>query len=200
MDNNYSLSDIKSALGDCNEFGGSGGFLILIVLFLLLGGNFNGFNRDNYGQFATSATQQEILFGQQFQSLDSKIDRIANGICDSTFALNNSIKDGNYAVSSVVTNEGRALQSQLAQCCCDNREATAQVRYDMANFAASINSNIDNKFAALEKSQLEQRLEAQAQQISQLQIQQAVCGIPRVSNAAWGVYPYPAMNNCCGNI
>ncbi len=72
----------------------------------------------------------------------------------------------------------------------------------MANFAAAINSNIDNKFAALEKSQLEQQLAAQAAQINQLQINQALCGIPRVSNAAWGVYPYsqPTCGCNCGTL
>lgn len=222
MDNNYSLSDIKSALGSCNDLSG-GGFLILIILFLLLGGNFNnGWNRGNgdFGQYATAASQQEILFGQQFQNLDNKIDRLGNGIADATFALNNSVKDGTYATTnavkdgtytttnavkdtayattSAIVSEGRALQSQLAECCCANKEATAQVRYDMANFAASINSNIDNKFAALEKSQLQAQISAQAAQINQLQMQAQLCGIPRVNNTAWGTYPYTAPTNCCG--
>lgn len=95
-------------------------------------------------------------------------------------------------------NEGRAIQNQLAQCCCDNKQATAQVRYDMANFAASINSNIDNKFAALEKSALEQRLADQASQINQLQLQAQLCGIPRISTYAYGTYPYPVPTSSCG--
>ena len=210
MDNNYTLSDIKSALGG-NDLSG-GGFLILIILFLLLGGFNNGWNRCNNnesGPYATAASQQEILFGQQFQNIDNKIDRLGNGIADATFSLNNSIKDGTYATtnavkdtayatSSAVVSEGRAISSQIADCCCAQKESTAQVRYDMANFAASINSNIDNKFASLEKAQLQAQINAQAAQISQLQMQAQLCGIPRINNAAWGTYPYAPPTNCCG--
>mgnify|MGYP003291241085 CR=1 FL=1 len=230
MESNYSLTDLATVTGNGNGFGNSNMWFI-ILFFALFGGNGLGWNRGNFGngdfgQYATAASQQEILFGQQFQNIDNKIDRIGNGIADATFALNNSIKDGSYnttyavkdgvytttnavkdtayATTSAVVGEGRALATQLAQCCCDNKQATAQVRYDMANFAASINSNIDNKFAALEKSQLEQRLADQATQINQLQLSQALCGIPRVNNAAWGTYPYTAPTTCgccgCNNI
>ena len=213
---NYSLSDLATVTNG-NGFGGNNMWLI-ILFFVIFGGNGLGWNRGNgdFGQYATAASQQEILFGQQFQNIDNKIDRIGNGIADATFALNNSIKDGTYtttnavkdtayATGAAVASEGRNIQMQLAQCCCDNKQATAQVRYDMANFAASINSNIDNKFAALEKSQLEQRLADQATQINQLQLAQAMCGIPRINPAAWGTYMYPAPApvNCgcnCGNI
>lgn len=221
MDTNYSISDLAAI---SNGMGNSGGSLWFIILFFLIC-NGGGWNRGygEFGQYATAASQQEILFGQQFQNIDNKIDRIGNGIADSTFALNNSIKDGAYnttyavkdgiytttnavkdtayATGVSIVNEGRAIQNQLAQCCCDNKQATAQVRYDMANFAASINSNIDNKFAALEKSALEQRLADQASQINQLQMQAQLCGIPRISTYAYGTYPYPVPScgcNSCG--
>lgn len=195
----YSLSDLKAITDGAD--GISGGSAWLIILFVLIfGGGFNGFNRNggDYGQYATAASQQDILFSSKFQALDNKIDRIGNGIADATFALNNSVKDTAYATTSAVVSEGRAIQNQLAQCCCDNKAATAQVRYDMANFAASINSNIDNKFAALEKSSLEQRLADQAAQISALQLNQAMCGIPRISAYAYGTYPYPTPSTGCG--
>jgi len=218
MDGNFSLADFATLANANNgNMGGSFWFIILFFLICNNGGWNNGWNRNggDYGQYATAASQQDILFSSKFQALDNKIDRIGNGIADATFSLNNSVKDGvytttnavkdtAYATSGAVVSEGRALATQLAQCCCDNKQATAQVRYDMANFAASINSNIDNKFAALEKSQLEQRLADQATQINQLQLAQALCGIPRVNNAAWGTYPYTAPTSCgccgCNNI
>ena len=196
---NYSISDLATV---ANGFGGNGGssFWFIILFFLIF--NNNGWNRGNYGtgefgQFATAASQNEILLGQKFSDLDNKIDRgftsIGNGISDATFALNNNIKDTAYATtnavkdtayatSGAVVSEGRALQAQLAQCCCDNKQATAQVRYDMANFAASINSNIDNKFAALEKNQMQAQIDAQAREINQLYIAQQMCGVVRWPN------------------
>lgn len=197
---NYSISDLATVANA--GFGNNGGssFWFIILFFLIF--NNGGWNRGNYGtgefgQFATAASQNEILLGQKFSDLDNKIDRgftsIGNGISDATFALNNGIKDTAYATtnavkdtayatSGAVVSEGRALQAQLAQCCCDNKQATAQVRYDMANFAASINSNIDNKFAALEKNQMQAQIDAQAREINQLYIAQQMCGVVRWPN------------------
>ena len=197
---NYSISDLATVANA--GFGNNGGnsFWFIILFFLIF--NNGGWNRGNYGtgefgQFATAASQNEILLGQKFSDLDNKIDRgftsIGNGISDATFALNNNIKDTAYATtnavkdtayatSGAVVSEGRALQAQLAQCCCDNKQATAQVRYDMANFAASINSNIDNKFAALEKNQMQAQIDAQAREINQLYIAQQMCGVVRWPN------------------
>jgi hypothetical protein len=209
MDTNYSIADLATITNGCN--GNMGGSLWFIILFFLIfnnGWGNRGYGNGDFGQYATASSQNEILFGQKFSALDNKIDRLGNGIADATFSLNNSVKDGiytttnavkdtAYATTSAVVGEGRALATQLAQCCCDNKQATAQVRYDMANFAASINSNIDNKFAALEKSQLEQRLADQAAQINQLQLAQAMCGVPKISTYAWGTYPYTAPCGGC---
>lgn len=215
---NYSLSDLATVTNGWGN--GNGNSFWFIILFFLIFNN-NGWNRGNYGtgefgQFATAASQNEILLGQKFSDLDNKIDRgftsVGNGISDATFALNNNIKDTAYATtnavkdtayatSGAVVSEGRALQAQLAQCCCDNKQATAQVRYDMANFAASINSNIDNKFAALEKNQMQAQIDAQAREINQLYIAQQMCNVVRWPNGmsymASGS-PFCNYNGGCG--
>lgn len=188
-----SLADIKAVVGEGGLNGSLPMYLLLFVLIFGWGGNGFG-NRNNFGDYATAASQTEILLGQQFQNLDNKIDRIGNGICDSTFALNNSIKDGNAAVTGNVVSEGRSLQQQISDCCCEQRANTDSVRYDMANFACSINQNIDNKFAALEKSQMQAQIDAQAQQLNQLYIAQQLCGVVRYPNAT----TYNAGNSCFG--
>ena len=185
---NYSLSDLKSVVDGADGINGGSAWLIILFVLLIGNGGF-GFNRNGgeLNSYATAASQQDILFSSKFQALDNKIDRIGNGIADATFALNNSVKDTAYATTSAVVTEGRATQ-----------EAIGNVRYDMANFAASINSNIDNKFAALEKSQMQAQINAQAAQINQLQLSAQLCGIPRINQTAWGIYPYPTCNNGCG--
>lgn len=98
-----SPADFAALNGNGNGFGGCGGGLWLIILLLFFkGGNFGG----------NDAVSQEILSGQKFQGLDSKLDRLGYGISDATFALNNSI-----------TSEGRGLQAQLANCCCELKTA-----------------------------------------------------------------------------
>lgn len=117
-----------NSYGNGNMFDQS--WIWIIVLFLFgwgRNGNQNGGVTDGY------------VLTSDFANLERKLDGINNGICDSTFALNNSIKDGFAAAELARCNAQMqfmqqffALQQQLAQCCCENREAIAQVRYDMA--------------------------------------------------------------------
>lgn len=178
MESGLSASDI-ALLG--NDGMGGNAFIWIFALLILCGGFGNfGFNRNNYNgdfaQYATSASQNEILLGQKFDALGQKVNSIGDGICSSTYALNNTILGAQNALGGAITNEGRAIQSQLC----------------------AINSNIDNKFACLEKNQLEQKIAEQTAQITQLQTQQMFCGIPRINPYGYGVYAY---NNCgCGNM
>lgn len=114
----YSLADIIAAMGgNGNAFGG-GGFLIVVILVfcMLLGGGRGWNNGGDYGQYATAASQQEILFGQRFSGLDNKMDRLGNGIADATYALNNAI-----------TGEGRGIQMQMAEGFAGTKEAISQL-------------------------------------------------------------------------
>lgn len=125
MDNMPSLADI-AAVTDGKTDGFNGGFWIfaLILIFAMMGGGFGGWNRQGeFGQYATAASQQEILFGQHFGQINDRLTNIGNGICDSTFALNNAI-----------TTEGRNLSNQLANCCCEQR-------LGIANLSAQMNQN-----------------------------------------------------------
>ena len=189
-----------------NGFGGDGmAFMWIFALLILAGGGFGGFggfgNR-GYGEYATAASQQEILFGQQFQGLDNKIDRVNNGICDATFALNNSIKDGNAAVTGTVVNEGRSLQSQLADCCCTTQRAIDAVNYNGAINTASINENTTVQIQKVLDAITCNRMADMQNQINQLQLQNAMCGVIRYPMATtYGAGTSCFSNNCgCGTI
>lgn len=115
---NYSLSDIASVTGG-NGFGGNN-IVWLLVIFLLIGGM--GFNRGDYGNYATAASQQEILYGQHFQNLDNKLDRLGFGISDATYALNNTvigesrgIQDKLYEAMTAAHAEGEATRALIQQ-------------------------------------------------------------------------------------
>lgn len=208
METGYSLSDISAVTGGINGLGGGNSLVTLLLLFALISGNGLWGNRGDYGQYATAASQQEILFGQHFQNLDNKMDRgftsLGNGIADATFAINNSIKDGNAMVAGRVVDEGRALQSQVADCCCTTQRNIDSVRFDMANYANAINKNIDDRFSAMEKNQLRAQIDAQAQEINRLYLAQQMCGIVRYPNAMTfdaGRSPFCNCGGCnCGNI
>ncbi len=178
MDANYSLSDLASVT---NGAMGGGNSWWLIIFFLIIFGGGMGFNRQGeFGQYATSASQNEILLGQKFDALGQKINSIGDGICSSTYALNNTI-----------VNEGRTTQAEIGN-----------VRYDMANLINAVNNNIDTKFAQLEKAQLEQTINAQAQQINQLSLAQQMSGVvkyPMASTYAMLNNPFCSCGGCCAN-
>ena len=165
MENGYSLSDLRAVTGD--GFGmGSGGLLILIVLFLLFGG---GFNRGGeFGQYATAASQQEILFGQQFQGLDNKIDKIGNGIADLGYANQSLINNAQTVLGSAIVSEGRALGDKMCE------------------LKTAVHAEGEATRAMLQQNKIES-LQAQ---VSELKTQNMFCGIPRINPYGYGVYPY----------
>lgn len=132
-----------------NGFGdlGGGGWWI-ILLFLLLGGWNNGFgggigNNDLYPWMNNS---QNINGGFRDQMLNDSINsirdgvngigmQICNGFAGTTAAITgaqNAITQQMYTNQIADMQQNFALQSQLAQCCCDNRAATADLKYTVA--------------------------------------------------------------------
>ena len=84
-----------------------------------------------------------------FATVERKLDAVNNGICDSTFALNNSINGGFATAELSRANQQAALMQQLTsmqmqnqECCCENRAAIAQVRYDMATQACDTRNTV----------------------------------------------------------
>ena len=195
-----SIADAMS-LANNGDFGGNGAWIFFLFFLLAWGGNGLWGNNRGVNEYATAASQQEILFGQQFNNLDNKIDRVANGIADATFSLNNSIKDGNYNVSGTIVGEGRALQMQLANCCCENKEATAQVRYDMANFNNAQLTAIHAEGEATRAMLQQNKIESLQGQINNLQLQNAMCGVvryPMATTYSSGANPFCNCGQGCG--
>lgn len=200
MDNGMSLSDIAAVTrGASDENGwGSGWFLIVVLFLFMFGFGGNGWNRQGeFGQFATAASQQEILFGQQFSQLNDRLTNIGNGICNLGYEMQGNIGQlgKEIALSQNGTNmtimqTGNSIQSQMAQCCCDTQRAID-----------GVNANIEAKFAALEKSQLEQRIAEQSARIASLEMDNRMYGVVRYPNGYTynaGNSPFCGCNSCCG--
>ena len=128
-------------MNNCGGYGGFGmggweGLIALIVLAGLFGNGGWG------GGFGGGANGIGAVYGaQQFSQLDNGIRSVQNGICDSTFALNNSVKDGFYSVnsniSSALCNTTYELASKIdanrfaaQQCCCETQRAIDGVNFN----------------------------------------------------------------------
>lgn len=131
MDGNYTLSDIAAVTdGNRNNGGMFGGdWSAWIILFLLFGmfgggwGGFGGFGGGGYGGagFQGYATRADINEGFALNGITNGITAIQQGLCDSTYALNNSISNGFNSVSR-----------QMADCCCTTQRAIDGVNFNMA--------------------------------------------------------------------
>lgn len=151
-------------------FNGDGSWLIIILfLFIFCGwGNGNGFGRfgsgsndaaENYVLASDFATIQRQI-DSSTSSLERKADSINNGLCDGFYTqaqlingVTQSIADSNYSTQNAITQSQiasmqntNALQTQLAQCCCDNREATMNTNYNMATLANGITNAVNTGF------------------------------------------------------
>lgn len=100
--NGMSLSDIKAVTED-NGLGGGNGIIWLILILLILGGG----NWNNGGYANGNALQTD------FATLERKMDGIANGICDSTYALNNALTGGFASAQNTITQGFAGLNSSI---------------------------------------------------------------------------------------
>lgn len=195
---NFSLSDIAAATrgNDCEGFG-SGWFLIVVLFLFMFGFGGNGWNRQNdYGQYATAASQQEILFGQQFGQINDRLTNLGNGICSLGYEMQGGIGQlgkemalAQNGTNMALMQTGNAIQGQLAECCCNTQRAID-----------GVNANIDAKFAALEKSQMEQRIAQLEQANNQLFVREQLYGVVRYPNGySYNAGPSPFCNGGCCN-
>lgn len=212
MDNPMSLSDIAAVTrNNDNDGWGNGGawWIVILFLFVFMGGGFWGNRQGEFGQYATAASQQEILFGQQFGQINDRLTGIGNGICNLGYEMQGNIGQlgkevalAQAGTNTTILQTGNSIQSQIAQCCCDNRLETANLAAQMDKQTCAINSNIDAKFAELQKQQYEQTIAAQNQRINQLELASQMYGVVRYPNGytySAGQSPFCGCNGC-GNI
>ena len=124
-------------------FGGENGWWVILFIILLFGWGRNGYGNNN------GSVMDGYVLTSDFATVERKLDAVNNGICDSTFALNNSINGGFATAELSRANQQAALMQQLnamqmqnQECCCENRAAIAQVRYDMATQACDTRNTV----------------------------------------------------------
>lgn len=193
--------------------------------------------------FQGGLTRADLCSEFNFNGLETSVRGVQQGICDGFYAQNsalmngfhgvdnaicglgNALQQGNNATQLAILQGNNALQAQIAQCCCDNRAALADLKYDMATSDCSIKTLvnqlaqqimwgqqngirdltdlINNKFCQLEISQKDAV-------IADLRTQLAQCGDQNMANAIVArlsavinppaVPSYPAANpHGCGS-
>lgn len=179
MEGNYSLADIAAATGEgCGTNGGLWIFALLILLSMGNGGIFGGNGERN-------ATQADIQRAVDFDTLKSSIAGVSATVRDTAYNQLGEIRDIQNVVNTGFAN--------MQTCCCETQRAIDSVKFDMANYSAAIQAN-DTANTQKVLDALHTNREADMQnQINQLQIQQALCGIPKINPYGYAMYPtWPA--------
>lgn len=184
MDSNYSLSDIRAAVdgGEGMGFGG-GSWVVWILLFALLGGGGFGF-----GGGRQAATTDELSAGFANSAVLNKLNELTVGQSNINQNLGNAICSSTYELASKIDN-----------CCCNTQLGVQQVRYDMAVQNGDLKALIHSEGEATRNMLQQNKIESLQAQINQLQLNSAMCGIPRISPYGYGVYAYPSCNPCGNN-
>lgn len=184
----YSLSDLAAVTRDNDGFGGmGGGWLAWILLFALFGGG--GFGFGGRGQ---AATTDEVAAGFNFAGINNKLNELTAGQANINQNLGNAICQLGYQELQNIN----GLERQIADCCCTTQRAIDSVRFDMANYSAATNANITAGVQkVLDKLCADQTAALQAR-VQSLELQQALCGIPRINPYGYGIYAYQTCQPC----
>lgn len=127
-----------------NNNGGFGGGMLegiwgIVLLAMVLGWGNGGFGGFGGGGASGALTRAELYDGFATQNIDSSVRGVQQGICDSTYALNNSLMTGFHGVDNAICNLGYQTQSgfnslghQISDCCCTTQRAIDGVNFNMA--------------------------------------------------------------------
>lgn len=155
-----SVADIAAAFpnrgnGDGN-FGGDGGWWILIILLAMWGGfggnGWGGNGRNTSSDFTDAAVQR----GFDTQTIITKLDGLNSGLCSLGYDqlaqmnnLNTTVMQTGFGIQQAINADTvanmqntNALSRQLSECCCDNRAAIKDLQYAISQNDCAIKTQI----------------------------------------------------------
>ena len=149
------VAPVNSSNGGGFGWGGEGSwFIIILFLFAFLGwGNGSWGNNGNSGGVVDG-----YVLTSDFANVERKIESVNQGLCDGFYQQAQLVNGTNMAMANgfaqaelsrsnqqaALMQQLNAMQMQAANCCCENRAAIAQVRYDMATQACDTRNTVQN--------------------------------------------------------
>lgn len=135
-------------------WGGDGAWLIILFLIFAVfgwGGNSWGNNGNSGG------VVDGYVLTSDFANVERKIDSVNQGLCDGFYQQAQLVNGTNMAMANgfaqaelsrsnqqaALMQQLNAMQMQNQECCCENRAAIAQVRYDMATQACDTRNTVN---------------------------------------------------------
>lgn len=137
-------------------WGGEGSwFIILFLIFAIFGWGGNGWG-NNAGN--SGGVVDGYVLTSDFANVERKIDSVNQGLCDGFYQQAQLVNGTNMAMANgfaqaelsrsnqqaALMQQLSAMQMQAQECCCENRAAIAQVRYDMATQACDTRNTVQS--------------------------------------------------------
>ena len=147
MTDGLSASDIALLQGNGRNngdgFGDGNGWWIILFFLCMFGWGGRGFGGfGGFGGGSGSAVDGYVLTSD-FANIERKIDGVNTGLCDGFYTQAQLVN----GVNMNIMQGNNAIQSQLAQCCCDIREGISGINYNLATQACGIGRQIESGFA-----------------------------------------------------
>mgnify|MGYP003289412242 CR=1 FL=1 len=176
MTDGLSASDVAllNGNGKCsNGFGDGDGWWIIVLFALIFGWGRGGWNGNSDGNGGGTYLGENYALITDNATLERKIDGVYSGICDSTFALNNTMTNGfaagqntmtqgfaglntaivtsGYETRNAVTQDTignmqntNLLQGAIKDCCCQTQQNIKDTQYVISNTGNAIQNQIQN--------------------------------------------------------
>ena len=208
-ENGYSLADIASATKD-GGFGDNGSWILILLFAMIFGWGGNGFGsgkQDSTSDLQRAVDLNSIQEGQASIAADVQrgIYEINGATKDAAYNNLSEIRDIQAAVAtngSNIINALTAMQANMQNCCCETQRSIDAVNYNLASQSAAIQANDTANTQKILDTLATNRMAEMQQQISELQLQNAMAGVVRYPNA-WtysaGASPF-CQSGCSANI
>lgn len=162
---------------------------------------FGGAQKPNPLQSAMQAVNMmrnanpEQVMHQMMQS-NPQFAEFINAIC----SLGYQTLDQTSKLGSTIQQDFNQTQAQLAECCCTAQRGIDSVNYNGAINTAAIQQTVTEQTQKVLDTITGNRMADMQNQINQLQLSQALCGVVRYPNTfAYNAGPSPFCgNSCCG--
>ena len=164
-------ADFAAISGNDGMFGGNG--IWFLALLFLFGGGFGV-------RGGSAVTEADLCNANSFNDLKNGVRNISDQVASMNAGLTKGLCDLGYAMFGQFT----SLERQLAECCCSTQRAIDGVNYNVAQQAAAINANTTAGIQKVLDAITGNRMADMQNQINQLQLQAAMCGVVRYPTAS----------------
>ena len=204
MDSNGGITPVMN-MGNDGMNGFMGIFGLLILLGILNGGFGNGFGGGNGNANAIQADVNRGFDNQNLQAQTRDILSAVNaGTAQNVAATNQVFHDSLMAMQGLYNETARDIagiavgQANLLanqnECCCSTKQLIMQSNYDGALRDAATNANFTAQIQSVKDMIAQNKIETLQAQVSQLQLNQALCGVVRYPlTTTWTAGTYPPV-------